>query len=61
VSHSFCSVFSKMLTSWFSACDTMPSLVQPLLDGLEDYTEMTYVLIGVRAPQKDGGQFEVIS
>jgi hypothetical protein len=50
-----------MLTSWFSTRDTMPPLIQPLLDGLEDYTKMTYVLIGVWAPKKDGGQFEVIS
>ena len=39
----------------------MPSVAQPFLDGLEDHTDMTYFLIGVRAPQMEGAQFEVIS
>jgi hypothetical protein len=39
----------------------MEAVAQPVLDGLEDHTDMTYILIGVRAPQKEGGKFEVIS
>jgi hypothetical protein len=39
----------------------MPSIIQPLLDGLEDYTDMTYIMVVVRAPQQEGGKYEAIS
>jgi hypothetical protein len=39
----------------------MDSVAQLFLDGLEHHTDMTYILVGVWAPQKEGGRFETIS
>jgi hypothetical protein len=37
------------------------SVTQAFLDGLEHHTDMTLILVGVRASQKEGGQLETIS